>query len=408
MLNQQVIAMTIWKDVILSLALVIGLPLVSAATPGGFVKTTIQLNAPPSGLAFDSAGVLYALEGADFGDNEAMLRVVQPDGTISASFPVTGNDANNFFVGSMAYDPIGDQLLITDNAGAGNLYAISKNGAKHVAAANVANIAGVAVRNSGEIFVSTASGSGGEVLQVDRATKMTSSVLSGLGYGAGHAFDPNGNLLVQDANAITFAGRLQRLPTQSTGAGLAIGTPQPLLDNMQSSAGVVAPSVNELYTTGVGGLYQVAGPPFSEVLFDSKNTNGQFATAIAFDAGTQPFRPFSGPDGGRLAYQADFGFESQEWIVTVVTPADPGDYNADGVVNGADYSVWRGAYGTTNAMADGNLNGIVDAADYVNWRQHSQTMTANTAGQFGIPEPSVLALTIAPLIAAAALRRARA
>ena len=70
----------------------------------------------------------------------------------------------------MTYDPIGDRLLITDNAGTGYLYAISKNGAKQLAAASVANIAGVAVRKSGEIFVSTSAGSGGQVLQVNRTT----------------------------------------------------------------------------------------------------------------------------------------------------------------------------------------------------------------------------------------------
>ena len=51
---------------------------------------------------------------------------------------------------------------------------------------------------------------------------MTTPVLNGLGYGAGLAFDPNGNLLVQDANLVTFAGRLQWLPIQSSGGNLSV------------------------------------------------------------------------------------------------------------------------------------------------------------------------------------------
>jgi hypothetical protein len=47
----------------------------------------------------------------------------------------------------------------------------------------------------------------------------------------------------------------------------------------------------------------------------------------------------------------------------------PGDYNADGVVDVADYNMWRASWGSqTRLAADGNKNGIVDAADYVVWR----------------------------------------
>jgi hypothetical protein len=71
------------------------------ALPFGYMKQTIPLNAAPAGLAFDSAGVLYALEGASFGSNEASMRVIRPDYSFGVDFLVIGDDPSNFFVGGM-------------------------------------------------------------------------------------------------------------------------------------------------------------------------------------------------------------------------------------------------------------------------------------------------------------------
>src|SRR5258708_37373953 len=87
---------------------------VAMATPPGFVKTTIPFDAPPVGLAFDSGGVLYALEGPSFGSNVATMRTILPNGSFGASFPVVGGDSSNFFAGGMAYDPAGDLFRLTD------------------------------------------------------------------------------------------------------------------------------------------------------------------------------------------------------------------------------------------------------------------------------------------------------
>ena len=49
----------------------------------------------------------------------------------------------------------------------------------------------------------------------------------------------------------------------------------------------------------------------------------------------------------------------------------PGDYDADGDVDGADLLGWqRGLGSSVNLAADGNANGVVDAADLVVWRTH--------------------------------------
>ena len=60
----------------------------------------------------------------------------------------------------------------------------------------------------------------------------------------------------------------------------------------------------------------------------------------------------------------------------------PGDYNLNGVVDAADYTVWRDALGsTTDLRADGSENGTIDEADYGVWKAHfGQTLSPPGSG----------------------------
>jgi hypothetical protein len=298
----------------------------------------------------------------------------------------------------MAYDPIGERLLISDNTADGRLYAVSKTGVQEELplAIGLAGIASVAVSGAGEIFVSTAPfGSPGAVLQVDRTTGATTEVLGGLELGAGLAFHGD-DLIVQDAYfdaQSQLRGRLRML-----------GQTQPLLDNMQSSYSVAVDSEGDIFTTGNGGLFSVAGSPLAETSL----LPSQFSTAIAFDPGTLPFEGFSGPDGGRLAFAAEAAFGMEDQFVTLLTPARPGDYHGDGNVDSADYSTWQSEFGSSSKLAaDGNLDGVVSAADYVVWRKIQ--IVGNTSsfadGPKGVPEPGTWPCALA--LAAAFLSHCR-
>jgi hypothetical protein len=85
------------------------------------------------------------------------------------------------------------------------------------------------------------------------------------------------------------------------------------------------------------------------------------------------------------------------------TPLEPGDYNGDGTVDGADLIVWQENYGTSNPFVDGNGDGIVDTADYIVWRLH-QSPTG--AGSTTIPEPTTAALLL--IAALMSLRKMKA
>ena len=80
----------------------------------------------------------------------------------------------------------------------------------------------------------------------------------------------------------------------------------------------------------------------------------------------------------------------------------PGDYDRDGDVDAADYSVWKSSYGSTASLnADGSKNGVVDAADFTIWRNNLGVGVATGAGSLSsVPEPGawLLALTAATLV----------
>jgi hypothetical protein len=127
--------------------------------------------------------------------------------------------------------------------------------------------------------------------------------------------------------------------------------------------------------------------------------------AAAAGVGTVPIYDQRGAPFGRVfngdaipGARIDIGaFELQP----IVGPALPGDYNQNGIVDAADYTVWRDRLGGSVAAysgADGSGNGIVDAADYDLWKMHfGQVVPTSGAGA-----ATALAEPVAPVDSSAA------
>jgi endoglucanase len=71
-----------------------------------------------------------------------------------------------------------------------------------------------------------------------------------------------------------------------------------------------------------------------------------------------------------------------------------GDFDGNGLVEAADYTVWQSTFGQTGAglAADANFDGVVDARDYVIWRSQMSSGGAGALGSATVPEPSSLVL----------------
>jgi hypothetical protein len=76
----------------------------------------------------------------------------------------------------------------------------------------------------------------------------------------------------------------------------------------------------------------------------------------------------------------------------LLPPTLVGDYNGDGKVDAADYTVWRDTFGSTtdlraNGDNDGASQGVIDQADYLAWSQNFGATLAPGAGA-SVPEPA--------------------
>ena len=82
-------------------------------------------------------------------------------------------------------------------------------------------------------------------------------------------------------------------------------------------------------------------------------------------------------------------------VILNVAPGLAGDYNSNGVVDAADYVVWRKSLTDvgSNLAADGNSNGVVDAGDFDFWRSRlGDTAGAGLGNTTTIPEPASITL----------------
>jgi hypothetical protein len=113
--------------------------------------------------------------------------------------------------------------------------------------------------------------------------------------------------------------------------------------------------------------------------------------------------------GGDIGDLSGINFNSdlltglQYFTVAVPSAAVAGDYNGNGIVDAADYTIWRDTLGsTTDLRANGDNTGAsagkIDQADFTFWKTHFGGPGSASLGGGAVPEPSSIALAIVGIL----------
>jgi hypothetical protein len=163
-------------------------------------------------------------------------------------------------------------------------------------------------------------------------------------------------------------------------AGLLQGSQFDLLNVTQTArlGGTLEISTIDGFVPTIGNTFQI---------LTAASVVNTFATVYAFD------------EADLLGYGVTVLYSPTDVVVRIDNVFLLGDYNMNGIVDAADYTVWRNMLGQMGAglAADGNGDSVVDANDYAVWKSHFGNMSpgsgsSSIGGSPAVPEPSCLLL----------------
>jgi hypothetical protein len=225
-------------------------------------------------------------------------------------------------------------------------------------------------------------------------------------------------------------GRLHINSSTNSGSGTLeviegeLGGSGDINGDLVASGGIVAPgqSVGMLdvrgdFTLGVAATLQIEldGPSSNDLLLVNDDADLSGLLDVVLTGGYQPAQgaqflvmiadnitgsglTLAGANAANFQVDAVGG----TLILTSLFTGLPGDYNEDGVVDAADYTVWADSVGQAGAglAADGDGNGVIEQADYDLWKTHFTSTTASGSEVDRVPEPTTLLLALLVLLSA--------
>lgn len=222
------------------------------------------------------------------------------------------------------------------------------------------------------------------------------------------------------AGVATTMGAAANVPTQAiSSTAVDFASISNLSDTDFYSFSVASPSLLSATLTPRGGVFTQGSADFGETPTsfnaNARNnlalaiiaTNGATAlsTADANAAGVaESIANLSLPSAGKYYARitgADDTIQLYELSLSITAAVLPGDYNRDGMVDAADYVLWRNTQGqtvTAGSGADGNSDGQITSADFSVWRSHFGQAAGTGSGVVPagttVPESAAVAIVL--------------
>ena len=133
-------------------------------------------------------------------------------------------------------------------------------------------------------------------------------------------------------------------------------------------------------------------PPSMLTIFDARAISGTFANV----ANGQRLTTSDGLGSFLVNYGPGSPFDPTQIVLSSFLSALPGDYNQNGTVDAADYTVWRDNLGSATSLPNDDTPGV-GLDDYDRWKTHfgeSNGIGSGARANTTVPEPATLVLPI--------------
>jgi autotransporter-associated beta strand protein len=349
------------------------LQLGTSAVPGNIVGDVVNDGL----LSYNSAGVAMTVSGVISGSGD--VAKAEGAGMLAFTGVNTYTGTTTISLGRLSLTGSGSiassEAINVESAGRFNVAGVS--GGQNHNGSNFALAAGQTLTGTGTI--------NGDATIRDESILAAGGNLGTTTVMGGVDFDPGSTLAIQLSGPTDTDADRSRLLVSDTLSfqGNALGLKFFNVD--VTNAGGMISSDAATYTIATAG--SIASTGLNSPL---NMTIGADGTGMGINGSFMRLRASGFAPGDQFALVRN----DSELLLSFIPFGLPGDYNGDGIVNAADYVVWRNHEGTPLELPNRNpeLTGDIGAGDYQFWVDNFGNSIGNGMSAAAIPEPTSVSL----------------